>query len=101
METDSIGVLIGLDGFRLVGAVEVDGEVWQLVETTETVVGCSACGTRARPKDRRTVRLRDLAVAGRPAVLGWRKRIWRCPEPDCEVKTWTERRDEWPCPGAP
>ena len=21
----------------------------------------------------------------------WRKRIWRCPEPDCEVKTWTEQ----------
>ncbi len=40
------------------------------------------------------MRLRDLAVAGRPAVLGWRKRVWRCPEPDCEVKTWTERRDD-------
>ncbi len=94
MEGDSIGVLIGLDGFRLVGAVEVDGEVWQLVETTDTVVGCPACGTRARPKDRRTVRLRDLAVAGRPAVLGWHKRIWRCADADCAMKSWTERRDD-------
>jgi transposase len=24
-------------------------------------------------------------------VLAWRKRIWRCAEPACEVRTWTER----------
>jgi hypothetical protein len=26
-------------------------------------------------------------------VLAWRKRIWRCREPACEVRTWTERAD--------
>ncbi len=41
METDSIGVPVGLDGFPMVGAVEVEGEVWQLVETIQAVVGCS------------------------------------------------------------
>jgi hypothetical protein len=27
---------------------------------------------------RRRVRLRDLSIAGRPVVLVWRKRLWRC-----------------------
>jgi transposase len=29
-------------------------------------------------------------MAGRPVVLVWAKRLWRCPEPDCETNTWTE-----------
>ncbi len=29
-------------------------------------------------------------MAGRPVVLVWAKRVWRCPEPDCATKTWTE-----------
>jgi transposase len=40
---------------------------------------------------RRRVRIRDLPIGGRPAVLWWRKRIWRCREPACGVRTWTER----------
>ena len=98
MDAESIGAFVGLDGFRLVGAVEVKGELWQLVETTVTVTGCRSCGARARSKGRRLVRLRDLRVAGRPAVLGWRKRIWRCPDPDCDTGTWTERRDDVAAP---
>jgi transposase len=27
----------------------------------------------------------------RPVVLLWRKRLWRCREPACSVRTWTER----------
>jgi transposase len=37
------------------------------------------------------VRVRDLPAGGRPVVLCWRKRIWRCREPACGVRTWTER----------
>jgi transposase len=46
---------------------------------------------RAELHGRRTVRVRDLPIGGRPVVLAWRKRIWRCAEPACEVRTWTER----------
>ena len=60
------------------------------VETTADVVGCAGCGTRVWVKDRSVVALVDLAAFGRAAVLVWRKRRWRCPEPDCEVGTWTE-----------
>jgi hypothetical protein len=40
--------------------------------------------------DRPVVALVDLPALGRPAVLVWRKRRWRCRKPDCEVGTWTE-----------
>ncbi len=36
------------------------------------------------------VDIRDLACFGRPARLVWNKRRWRCTEPDCDAKTWTE-----------
>jgi transposase len=83
--------LLGLDGFEVLAARVVGGE-WQLeVQTTATVVGCVGCGMRAEAHGRRTVRVRDLPIGGRPVVLVWRKRIWRCREPACRVRTWTER----------
>ncbi|MBX6752525.1 MAG: transposase family protein [Micromonosporaceae bacterium] len=41
--------------------------------------------------DRREHLLRDVPVAGRATVLVWWKRIWRCPNPACVVRTWTEQ----------
>ena len=55
------------------------------------MVGCIGCGVRAELHGHRTVRVRDLPIGGRPVVLAWRKRIWRCREPACGVRTWTER----------
>jgi len=83
--------LLGLDGFAVLAAQVVGGE-WQLeVQTTATVVGCQGCGVRAELHGRRTVRGRDLPISGRPVVLAWRKRLWRCREPACGVRTWTEQ----------
>jgi transposase len=82
-----------MDGFRLLAAAEVDGELHQLVETTATIVGCAGCGTRARSKGRRKVRVRDLPAGGRRVVVVWWKRIWRCPDADCAVATWTEQTE--------
>lgn len=45
------------------------------------------------PKDRRWVTLRDVPAGRRLVRVRWRKRIWRCPEPDCEVNTWTEQAE--------
>jgi transposase len=65
-------VLLGLDGFEVLAAQVVGGE-WQLeVQTTATVVGCGGCGMRAEAHGRRMVRVRDLAIGGRPVVLAWR-----------------------------
>jgi transposase len=85
--------LLGMEEFVVGAQEEVDGEVWLLVETTTGVVGCEACGTRAIGHGRRVVRVRDLPAGDRPVVLVWRKRIWRCPEPDCEIQTWSEETD--------
>ncbi len=91
--SESAVALVGMDGFRLLAATEVDGELHQLVETTATVVGCR-CGSRALAKGRRRVRVRDLPAGGRRVVVVWSKRIWRCPDPDCEVGSWTETSPE-------
>jgi len=83
--------LLGLDGFQVVSA-ELQGGEWQLVvQTTAMVIGCAGCGVRATPHGRRTVRVRDLPIGGRPVVLAWCKRLWRCREPSCQVRTWTEQ----------
>jgi len=85
-------ILLGLDQFEVTAAEVVDQE-WRLaVQTTATPVGCTACGSQARLHARRTVQVRDLPVGGRPVVLAWRKRIWRCGEPACAVRTWTEQQ---------
>jgi transposase len=67
---------------------------WRLVvQTMAMVVGCRGCGVRAQAHGRRTVRVRDLPAGGRPVVLCWCKRIWRCGEPACRMRTWTEQVD--------
>jgi transposase len=84
-------ILLGLDGFEVTAAEVIDHE-WRLaVQTTAITVGCTACGTQARLHARRTMRVRDLPIGGRPVVLSWHKRVWRCVEPACAVKTWTEQ----------
>lgn len=82
--------LLGLDGFRVLDVDETPDEVTVTVETTTDVVGCSSCGVRARAKDRVRVDIRDLPCFGRPARLVWMKRRWRCADPDCDAKTWSE-----------
>jgi len=63
---------LDLDGFQLVSGEFVGGE-WQLaVQTMATVIGCVGCGVPATPHGRRTVRVRDLPIGGRPVVLWWR-----------------------------
>ncbi len=89
--SESAVALVGMDGFRLLAAAVVDGELHQLVETTVTVVGCPSCGTRAMSKGRRKVAVRDLPAGGRRVVVVWWKRLWRCPDGDCEATTWSER----------
>lgn len=87
---DGTALWFGASGFEVLDVIETDGELVVEVQTTATATGCGGCGSRARPKDRRWVTLRDAPSAGRPVLVRWRKRIWSCPEPDCDVRTWTE-----------
>jgi len=89
--SESAVAVLGLEGFVLLAAVEVDGELHQLVETDAATIGCFGCGTRALSKGRRRTKIRDLSCGGRPVVVVWSKRLWRCGDEDCDVKTWSER----------
>ncbi len=82
--------LLGMGGFVVGAQTEVEGELWLAVETTAVVVGCGGCGTRAVGHGRRQVKVRDLPMAGRPVVLVWSRRLWRCPDQACSTHTWTE-----------
>lgn len=91
--SDGATALLGMPGFVVGAHEEIDDELWLSVETTGAMSGCWSCGTRAVGHGRRRVAVRDLPIGGRPVVLVWAKRIWRCPEPDCEVGTWSERSE--------
>jgi transposase len=82
--------MLGLPDFRLLAVSEEFGELEQAVETTATTAWCEGCGVAAQPHGRRPVRVRDLPSSGRPVTLLWLKRLWRCAEPACAVRTWSE-----------
>ena len=83
-------VLLGLSDFVVVSAGVVGGEVELLIETTATVTGCPRGGVVARPHGRRPVLVCDLPICGRPTLLVWSKRLWRCMQPQCGQGTWSE-----------
>ena len=82
--------MLGLDGVRVTDVREADGEVTIEVETTELRAWCQRCGCRAESQDRMWVDARDLECFGRPTRLRIWKRRWRCREPLCSARTWTE-----------
>jgi len=86
--------MLGLPGFVLLAVSANDGEVEQAVETLAAEDFCRGCGVVARLHDRRPSWVRDLPSAGRPVTLVWVKRVWRCVEPACAVRTWTETAEQ-------
>jgi len=83
--------LLGMEGFVVLSSTEEEGELYLLVETTADVVGCPHCGVPATGHGRSVVEVRDLPAGGRPVRLVWRKRRWRCLDPDCPAQTFTEQ----------
>ena len=74
---DGTALWFGAAGFKVLDVV-LDGiELAIDVETERRVVGCSGCGTRAVPKDRRWVtpaRRADVPAGRRFVRVRWRKR---------------------------
>jgi transposase len=83
-------LLLGLDGFRLLAATRHGHELVLLVEATTDRAFCRACGVRAGSKGRARTTVRDVPIGGRPTVLVWTKRIWRCEQPACDAGSWRE-----------
>lgn len=86
----SSAVWFGAPNFRVLDVIDDGFEVTIALESTATVIGCAACGTRAKAKDRRWVSLRDAPSGDRAVVVRVWKRIWSCPDSDCPTRTWTE-----------
>ena len=87
---ETAAVALGLPEFVVLAAGEYGGEVELLVETFESVTGCPRCGVVATLHDRKPRWVRDLPLGGRPVVLVWVKRVWRCEEVTCAQRTWSE-----------
>ncbi len=86
--------MLGLPGFVLLAVSEAFGELEQAVETTAMTAWCEGCGVVAQLHGRRPVMVRDLPSSGRPVTLLWLKRLWRCAEPACRVRTWSEASEQ-------
>ncbi len=83
--------LFGVEGVHVLAAsTREDGTLVLDIETDADLVGCTSCGVVATGHGRRVVRLHDTPCFGRPVLVHWRKRIWRCAEPACPAGTWTE-----------
>ena len=78
-------LLVGLGEVDLVGINDL-GEGARLevvIRSRKARPVCGACDGSVWSKGYRTVVLVDLPAFGRPVRLGWRKRRWMCPNPDC------------------
>jgi len=88
-------VLVGLAGLYETGvATDDSGGLVVRVESPPRRGGCPACGVVASSHGRREVTFIDTPCFGRPVRLVWRKRAWRCGDPDCEVNTFTEQHPD-------
>lgn len=90
----AINATLDLEGLEVIG-VAAFGELIELVVESRFDAGaCYSCGGLApEPKERPEVLVRDLAISGRPVVLRWRKRRWRCTY--CRG-SWTESHPQVP-----
>ncbi len=86
--------LFGVEGLHVLEVTTgEDGLLVLDVESDQTLTGCPQCGVVAVGHGRRVQVLHDAPCFGRPVRVRWFKRIWRCPEPACGRRTWTEGHD--------
>ncbi len=79
MQNEITNATLDLEGIVVLGASVGSEQIELVVESRHDAGCCPSCGRAAiEPKERPTTVIRDLAISGRPAVLVWRKRRWRC-----------------------
>ena len=86
-------MLFGVDGLQVTDAgAGADGtlEVWAVTDHP-AAAACPQCGTAAgRVHETVLAGPRDVRRAGDPVRAWWVKRRWKCDEPGCARKTFTE-----------
>lgn len=87
--------LLNIAGMHILAVVhDTDrGRLEVTVETDADVGGCPTCGVVAVGHGRRDHFAAEAPCFGQVTVIRWRKRIWRCPEPACEVVTFSEEHE--------
>ena len=86
-------LLVGLGDVDLVGVDDSGGgaPLGVVICSRKARPVCEGCGGSVWSKGYRSVVLVDLPVFGRPVRLGWRKRRWTCPNPECGVRSFIEQ----------
>lgn len=83
--------LFDVPGMHIVGvARDAAGRLVLTVETNQASMGCPSCGVVAIGHGRRAHTAHDAPCFGTPALIVWRKRVWRCPDPGCPRVTFAE-----------
>ncbi len=74
-------------------AGRLPARLWLVVETGPGEVGCPACGVVAEARGRRVRRLHDIPAFAAPVEVVWRQRRYRCVEPACPRRGFSETHD--------
>jgi transposase len=96
---DTASALFGVEGLRVTDAQAGPGgalEVWAVTDWAPAAA-CPGCGALSdRPHETVLARPRDVRRGGDRVDLRWVKRRWKCPDEDCERKTFTEYLPQLP-----
>ena len=84
---DRCDLLVGLEGFHLMGVARTPDALVLDVESCNQLVGCPGCGVIAQGHGRMVVEVIDAPWAGVPARIRWHKRRWICRETTCQIAT--------------
>jgi transposase len=90
---DTASRLLGLEGLEVVGVADGPGGVRlvYVVTAASVVPACPDCGLPStRHRGQVATAPRDAHCFGTRVRLLWRKRRWRCANPDCPRKSFTE-----------
>ncbi|MCU1490190.1 MAG: Mobile element protein [Acidimicrobiaceae bacterium] len=83
-------MLLGIPGVRALEIGEVSGEVHVELETVADEATCPSCGAVAEQCGSEVVDRPGLPAFGRPVLLSWRLRQWRCSSSTCSSNPWVE-----------
>ena len=82
--------MFNVSGMHVLAVEQADERLVLTLETAVTGTGCPSCGVVAVGHGRRIHEAADAPYFGVPTRVRWRKRIWRCPDPDCARGTFSE-----------
>jgi len=82
--------MLNVPGWHVISADRMPDRLLLTVETDGDMGGCPGCGVVAIGHGRRVHEAADAPCLGVPVRLRWRKRIWRCTQPQCPVRTFSE-----------